>query len=259
MADAGLEPHWNPVLFADADRTWLFFKVGIYPKRWRTLVCTRDARGAWTPPRELVPGDEGGRGPVKNKLVVLSDGTWLAPASIEDDAGWRCFTDRSTDRGESWERGADVPPPPRGFAGRGIIQPSLWLSGPDAAHLLARSDEGWAFRSDSRDGGRTWSPARATTLPNNNSGLDLDRRPNGELILASNPLHDSFADRSPLVLDLGDPAGLRWRRVAVLEDAPGEFSYPAVLATPTGAVVAYTHQRRTIAVTWVVDPANRSG
>ena len=43
-----------------------------------------------------MPGDRGGRGPVKNKVIVLSDGTWLAGASLEPDA-WDVFVDRSGD------------------------------------------------------------------------------------------------------------------------------------------------------------------
>jgi hypothetical protein len=37
----------------------------------------------WSEPSELIAGDHGGRGPVKNKNIVLTDGTWLAPASLE--------------------------------------------------------------------------------------------------------------------------------------------------------------------------------
>lgn len=39
------------------------------------------------------------------------------------------------------------------------------------------------FRSDSIDYGATWSVARATSLPNNNSGIDLVSMQDGTLIL----------------------------------------------------------------------------
>ena len=31
----------------------------------------------------------------------------------------------------------------------------------------------WIWRSDSKDGGKTWTQSRKTKLPNNNSGLDV--------------------------------------------------------------------------------------
>ena len=69
-----------------------------------------DEGKSWTEPRELVPGDEGGRGPVRNKILRLSDGSLLAPASIEQGE-WRCFMDRSEDEGETWTRTTDIRAP----------------------------------------------------------------------------------------------------------------------------------------------------
>ena len=62
-----------------------------------------DSGESWSEERELVPGDFGGRGPVKNKCLVLKDKSILAPASTEQD-GWNCFTDRSFDQGKTWIR-----------------------------------------------------------------------------------------------------------------------------------------------------------
>jgi hypothetical protein len=73
----GGEPHWNPVLFHDQarSRVLLYFKVGWNIKSWETFVTeSTDDGGTWSEPVELVPGDHGGRGPVKNKLIVLADG-----------------------------------------------------------------------------------------------------------------------------------------------------------------------------------------
>jgi predicted neuraminidase len=58
----------------------------------------------WSEPKELIAGDHGGRGPVKNKNIVLADGTWLAPASLEGPKPggkrrvWRAFVDISHDQ-----------------------------------------------------------------------------------------------------------------------------------------------------------------
>lgn len=247
VADAGAEPHWNPVLHHFGGKLWLFFKVGIYPKRWRTLVTQRDADGSWGAISELVPGDSGGRGPVKNKILVLANGDWLAPASLERDSGWACFVDRSTDNGQRWTAQALIRPNhcPPGRAG--IIQPSLWESSPGQIHLLARSDLGYIYRADSQDHGQTWSSAYPIDLPNNNSGLDLIQL-DGCLLLACNPISNPHGPRSPLTLFRSTNNGETWRELFVLEDAPGEFSYPAIIPSQHGFVVSYTENRGAIKV-----------
>ena len=76
------DAHWNPVLFESPKGTiFLFFKVGKEITAWETWVKTSDDQGeTWSEPYELVPGDKGGRGPVKNKPIALSNGTWIAGA-----------------------------------------------------------------------------------------------------------------------------------------------------------------------------------
>jgi predicted neuraminidase len=102
------EAHWNPVLFAPPGsvRLHLFFKVGRSIADWVTWTMTSGDGGAsWDAPRELAPGDRsGGRGPVKNKPIALSDGaTWLAGASRERADRWDVFIDRSEDNGATWQ------------------------------------------------------------------------------------------------------------------------------------------------------------
>ncbi|MDI5568765.1 exo-alpha-sialidase, partial [Salmonella enterica subsp. enterica serovar Kentucky] len=45
------------------------------------------------------------------------------------------------------------------------------------------------IKVNSIDYGATWSVARATSLPNNNSGIDLVSMQDGTLILALNPVN----------------------------------------------------------------------
>ncbi len=87
--DDGL-PHWNPVLLPLDDGTViLFYKVGKRIPTWQTYYCvSTDGCRTWSDPVEMVPGNIGGRGPVRNKCVTLSDGTILAPGSTELD-DWR--------------------------------------------------------------------------------------------------------------------------------------------------------------------------
>jgi predicted neuraminidase len=267
-ADLGPVPHWNPVLFLAPDGlVHLFFKIGERISEWQTWHAVSDDGGhSWSRPAELVPGDRGGRGPVKNKPIVGGDGAWLAPASIEGER-WDCFVDVSADGGRTWTASDFVPVDRAELAGRGLIQPSLWESEPGAVHMLIRSTGGFVCRSDSTDAGRTWAPAYPTGLPNNNSGLDVARLRDGTLVLAHNPVGASWGPRTPLVLSTSRDDGESWRQAVVLEDegvppdfagvtpadtgieidSRAEFSYPAVIAREDGVAVAYTWKRRRIA------------
>lgn len=241
-------PHWNPVVFeADDGQLYLFYKVGHTFSEWYTrFIVSGDGGWTWTPPAELVPGDRGGRGPVRNKPIKLQSGVWLAPASLEQEA-WEAFVDRSADRGQTWSRSAmiamDIPREP----GRGVIQPALWESSPDQVHMLLRSTEGCIYRSDSSDGGVTWSTAYATTLPNNNSGIDIVRMPHGQLALAYNPVGSNWGPRTPLVISLSGDNGETWEQALVLEEGEGEFSYPSVAESAGKLYVTYTWNRQKVA------------
>lgn len=97
------EAHWNPVLFYPSDKLWLFYKVGSDVHVWKTWFITSSDRGfTWSTPAPLVNDDILPRGPVKNKLLLASNGAWIAPGSIESPERWRAFVDRSSDEGKHW-------------------------------------------------------------------------------------------------------------------------------------------------------------
>lgn len=251
------EPHWNPVLFRDCSGViHLFFKVGKKIETWESWVIrSKDQGQSWSEPVEVVAGDRGGRGPVKNKLIVLSDGTWLAPASIEKER-WDAFVDRSEDKGKTWNRNGWVPMDKSMFTAKGkngVIQPTLWESSPGNVHMLLRSTCGAICRSDSTDNGLTWSKIYKTALPNNNSGIDVAQLDQGVLALVYNPVSENWGPRTPLMLAFSFDNGITWPRQFILEDEPvtdncrPEFSYPAVIKTNTGFALTYTWKRKSIA------------
>lgn len=103
--------HWNPVLHVDPStgNIWLFYKTGPDVHSWTTqYVISKDGGNSWSLPSELVSGDVTPRGPVKNKVLVMSNGEWLAPGSVEDDRYWDAFVDISSDNGQHWQR-VDIP------------------------------------------------------------------------------------------------------------------------------------------------------
>lgn len=254
---------WNPVLFRGADdRILLFYKVGETIEGWKTYVAESFDEGeSFSEPEELVKGDAGGRGPVKNKPIRLKDGAVLAPASLEGTV-WDCFTDRSEDDCRTWESSPVVPlrrviangetlnsPYSRYHCyGKGIIQPALWQDEAGEVHMLTRSTSSRIFRSDSKDGGRTWSLAYDTGLPNNNSGIDLAKLPDGRLILALNPRENApgyyKGGRTPLSLYCSEDNGVHFQELIRLEDGNGSFAYPAVVPGNDGEIlITYTWNR----------------
>lgn len=240
--------HWNPVLFKGADGTIdLFFKVGREIPFWTTVwIRSTDGGRTWSEPDELVVADQGGRGPVKNKAIILSDGSWLAPASTEYK-GWKAFADRSTDGGKTWERSADFPCDPATVTGQGVIQPAFWESTPGNVHALLRSTAGKIARADSSDYGRTWSAVRLTALPNPNSGIDAVRLQDGRVLLVYNPTSKNWGNRSPLNLAISADNGETWVDISSMETEPGmEFSYPAIVTTSKGVAISYTWKRQRV-------------
>lgn len=254
-ADEPDVPCWNPVLFAGEDGAlFLYYKAGKTTAGWSTKVAVSHDNGyTWSQSQELVPGDKGGRGPVKNKIIRLSDGTWAAPASLEGETYWDCFVDLSGDQGKTWTARM-VPFAKEGLKGPGIIQPTLWESAPGHVHMLARSSEGCLYRSDSQDYGHTWSPVYPSPLPNNNSGVDAVRLDNGDVALVYNPVSGNWAGRSPIVCSVSKDNGHTWDEGFVLDHNAqpadfwdGEFSYPAIVAQGSDIYVTYTWKRKTIA------------
>ncbi len=247
-------PRWNPVLHFDGEALILFYKIGKQIPTWQTLVCKSfDGGESWSEPIELIPGDIGGRGPVRNKCITLKNGTILAPASIEKDDTWDCFVDVSKDNMRTWQAGAYVPFDHDVAVGDGIIQPTLWQDNDGVVHMYTRSSESYIVKSESHDNGETWSPAARTSLPNNNSGIDLAKLDDGRLVIVYNPVGGDWAPRSPIAFALSEDNGKTWSEPQMLDYVPtathregSEFSYPAIVARGNKVFITYTWKRRTI-------------
>lgn len=255
LAKVDATAHWNPVLFREPasshhpGRVHLWFKAGTTIPGWRTWHQWSDDEGEnWSTATPWLPDDTLPRGPVKNKPIVLSDGSWLVGFSDEQPRKvggytWEAHEDRSPDGGASWMPSVPVPIDHTAISGHGVIQPTLWESAPGQVHMLLRSTCGRVCRSDSTDYGASWSPVAPIDLPHNNSGLDVVRLPGGALALVCNPVENG---RTPLSILLSEDNGRTWPRRLDLENSASEFSYPAVIATARGLAITYTARRREI-------------
>jgi len=256
-------PTWNPVLFNIGGVTRLYFKIGPSPREWIGAYReTADAGRTWGDVRYLPAGLTG---PVRAKPIRLSDGTLLAGTSVEAgydgdtprDApyrSWAVWIERSDDDGSSWTKRGPVAIPGEPF---GVIQPTFWETDAGDVHIFMRSaTTPRVHEAVSSDHGLTWSVARRTRLPNPNSGLDVVRLRDGRLVLV---LNHNETGRNPIHLVVSTDEGVTWSAPLILEEGPGEYSYPAVIESADGLLqITYTWRRERIRHV-VIDPDRLSG
>lgn len=250
--------HWNPVLFRRNDGAYvLYYKIGKTIPEWKTYYrISYDECQSWSDSCELVKGDEsGGRGPVRNKAIYLSDGSILAPASTEQGE-WKCFFDHSTDNGKTWTKSNiisitdEIKGKYETLDGHGIIQPTVWESS-EGYHALMRSTEGWIYRSDSKDAVNWCQPYRID-VPNNNSALDAVMIPDGRLFLVCNPVQDKHF-RTPLSIFVSKDNGKTFSLYTQLVTMPGKYHYPALRYENECLHVTYSWNFKTIVYTCLGD------
>ena len=235
-------PTWNPVLFQiPGGDLLLFYKVGPSPSQWwGMLKRSKDNGRTWSEAEKL---PDGFIGPVKNKPVLLGDGTLICPSSTEGQ-GWEVHFEMTKDHGKTWQK-TDVI---NNYKVHSIIQPSI-LTYPDGRlQILCRSKNSVLVTSWSADNGKTWSLTQPSGLPNNNSGTDAVTLQDGRQLVVYNhvatPIGASKGHRTPLNVAVSDD-GKNWNASLVLEDSEiGQYSYPAVIQSSDGMVhFLYTWRR----------------
>jgi predicted neuraminidase len=276
LARAPHIPCWNPVLFHDGKGVlWLYFKVGSSPSTWTGMRKHSEDEGLnWS---EAEPLPAGVLGPIKDKPLVLADGTIVSGSSVE--AGkWTAWIERSRDGGRSWTKagpitipealdvpdagalaaareeqhtdhdaaaGVDTKVYPPGKTTVGLIQPSVVPLGGRHLRFYARS-KSRAQRiavADSNDDGRTWTQAHYIDLPNPNSGIDAVGLRDGRVILIFN---NSYNRRSPLNLAVSRD-GEHFTVFKKLDEGPGQYSYPAIVQAANGdLLMTYSWRRQSI-------------
>ena len=277
---------WSPVVHGDkTGRLWLFYSESTRCMRTSKVVNTWAPGGdiriislantkslsagvlepgdqpLWTLPRTILKQEDEDGVPkvIANKLTVLSTGTWVLPYWREAPEDGPCSELRaqpsagrsgvllSSDSGRTWNAFGSV-----GSPSTSLIEPSVVELRSGALLMLLRSSTGCVYRSTSTDGGRTWSLAEPTRLPNPNSKLHIMRlEPAGHLVMAFNNHRHAGADygksclacRTNMNLAVSTDDGINWRRISIIDDerTPGlRAHYPTMLQVDTKLFVMYT-------------------
>ena len=238
QSDGKRYPLWNPVLYqVPGKELILFYKDGPAPdKWWGMLKRSFDGGKTWSK-SERLPKDI--YGPIKNKAVLLKDGTLLCPSSSEDN-DWKLHMEFTRDLGKTWSRTG----PLNDGVTTSAIQPSILFLPDGRLQLVCRSKNGFILQAFSTDQGKSWTALEPSSLLNPNSGIDAVTLKDGRHVIVYNPVKKG---RSPISVAISSD-GKTWKDIATLENEPGEeFSYPAVIQTNDGKVhITYTWKRKRI-------------
>lgn len=254
--------------------------------RWNYFRMTSDDHGkTWSSPQPINLRD--GRAAL-GRRIRLSDGRWLFPSNLflprakplhgtyeqlakatseTEAAGLAetgaevnnvkfsrflhgCMSFIADDAFTTFEPGGIVNNRPLGLLEPTVIQ----LKDGSVVMLMRAEWGGFLWKSVSTDGGRTWSPAEQTDIPNPSSLADLMRWPDGRIFLLHNPNGGKVGgrgSRDPLAMWVSDDEMKTWSAKATLASG-ARCAYPHALRTRDGKLlVAYDRDRRQVRVVHV--------
>lgn len=260
VADTPYLPEGNPVVWQAPDGVvWLFY-VQRYGDTWSTsrikAKISRDDADTWSD-SFLVTFDEGTM--VRSRPIVLSDGDYLLGAYRERGADRErvgaetvSFFLRYDPDTHTWSRSNEIE------SRQGNLQPTPVQITDDYLVSYSRrgggygpTDDGWLVRSESHDGGHTWSPGKDSRFPNPNAATDFIKLRNGHLLLVYN---DSMSDRTPLTVAISTDNDASYPYRANIAEGDNTFAYPVALQARDGRVhIIYTTNERTTIMHAVFD------
>jgi len=171
--------------------------------------------------------------------LVRSDGAVVLPLSNENFS-IPCMA-ITEDGGDTWTISNPVP-------AAGLSQPTLVeLEDGTILAFFRNSDRARRIkRSESHDGGMTWSPPVLTDLLHPGAGIEAVRLANNHLLMVYNDKEESPRDR--LAVSISTDQGQTWMQTRHLEDTPGgRFDYPSLIQAKDGTLhVTYTYNLQTI-------------
>jgi predicted neuraminidase len=252
IADTPYRSEGNPVVWQAPDgKVWLFYVVR-YGRTWSTSLIqakiSRDGAKTWSDPM-LVTMTQGMM--VRSQPLALENGDILLPAYHETGHDTEKVGADSCSLFFRFDGKRHTWTPTKPIGSRlGNIQPAVARVKGDYLACYCRrggdySDlpDGRIVRSESRDGGRTWSQGKETTFRNPNAAVDFLRLKNGHLLLLFN---DSTKGRSPLTGALSTDGDKTYPHQRHLIQGPGDYAYPYAIQANDGKIhLIFTSNRRT--------------
>lgn len=252
IADTPFHSDGNPVVWQAPDgRVWLFHVVR-YGDTWSDsrihAKISKDAAQTWSDP--FILADERGM-MVRSQPILLNCGDYLLPIYHEtghdtelvgpDTTSLFLRCDPKTMKWTETNR----------IASRiGNLQPSVVQIDDDYLIAYMRRgggydprEDAWMVRSESRDGGRTWSEGIETSFPNPNAATEFIKLDSGSLVLVYN---DSKTDRTPLTVALSKDNDKTWPHKKNIAVGDFDYAYPYAIQTRDGKIhLIYTSHSRT--------------
>lgn len=242
----------NPVVWqAPDDRIWLFYVVrpGATWSTSRIAAKVSDDGGLSWSDSTVITWEEGMM--VRSRPVVLQDGAYILPIYHETGYDTEKVGADTTALFLRLEPGETAWTPSNRVTARlGVLQPAVVEL--DDGTLLAYcrrggdydpGDDGTVVRTESADGGHTWTQGVETEFPNPNAAVDLLRLQDGRLLLVYN---HSMDDRTPLAAAISNDQGRTFKRLPDIATGDNSFAYPYALQTQDGEVhVVYSSNGRT--------------
>jgi predicted neuraminidase len=262
IADTPFFSDGNAVVWQAPDGlVWLFY-VCRHGDTWSTsrirAKLSRDGAHTWSDSFPVAM-EEGMM--VRSRPLLLADGDYLLPIYHETGhdqeivgADSASLFLRFDPKKKKWSETNRI------RSSKGNIQPSVVQLSAD--HLVAYcrrgggygpGTEGTIIRSESRDGGHTWSEGHETQFPNPNAAIDFIKLQNGHLLLVYN---DSGVHRTPLTVAISTDGDKTWTHRRDIAVGDHDYAYPYAIQTKDGKIhIVYTSDARSVINHAVFDEA----
>ena len=262
IADTPFQGDGNPVVWQAPDGlVWLFY-VNRLGETWCTsrvkAKVSKDGAETWSD-SFMLTWEEGTM--VRGQPIVLNNGDYLLPL-YKEMGGDReftspetsCFFLRYTPSTKTWTESSRI------HSAKGNEQAQVVQLTDDHLFCFTRrsggyepTTDGWMIRSDSFDGGKTWSEGVNTDIPNCNAAVELIKLANGDLLLVYN---DNMNDRTPLTVAVSKDGGETWPFKRNIAGGNNDFAYPYAVQGKDGKIyLVYTTNGRTTIMLAVFDEA----
>ena len=255
IADTPGRSEGNAVVWQAPDGlVWLFY-ITNYGPTWSTsrikYKLSNDRAETWSD-SDMLAFELGSM--VRGRPIVLNDGNYLLPVyhetgeDREQTAADTCsFFFRYDPEKKTWTESKRI------YSENGNLQPAVVQITDD--YLVAYCRPGGDFepdpsrfviRSESRDGGHTWSKGQDSEFPNPNSAVDFIKLRNGHLLLVYNDTN--VGDRMPLTVAISTDNDKSYPHRRDIVNRPGDTAaYPVAIQTRDGKIhVVYTSQEREV-------------